>query len=251
VSGAAPVIIGALIISALLIGVLGTATASPPAGALPDLGSYRSIWQRQHHAADIDPSAGFLGGYLRVSYALSAPLARRGVQPDVLTLLGVWPAAAALAAAHGGGRWTLAAAACVVLSAQIDGLDGCVAGLTGRATARGYVLDSVADRVSDAVFAAALVAAGGRAWAGVTAVSALMMLEYLRARSGNAGQGEVGVVTVGERPSRVIAAAVGLAAVGVAPAHAAAIGTGSLLIMAGLAAAGFVQLAVHLARHLR
>ena len=84
----------------------------------------------------------------------------------------------------------------------------------------------------------------------MTAVGALMMLEYLRARAGNAGQGEVGVVTVGERPTRVIAATLGLAAIGARPSSAAFIATGSLMVMAVAGAAGFIQLAWHLGRTL-
>jgi CDP-diacylglycerol--glycerol-3-phosphate 3-phosphatidyltransferase len=178
---------------------------------------------------------------------MAAPLARRGVQPDILTLWGLALACGVPAVSSAHHRWLLLASALVIVSALTDGVDGCVAGLTGRATARGFVLDSVVDRVSDALFAGALVVAGGASWAAAVAVGALTMLEYLRARAGNAGMGEVGVVTVGERPSRIIATVLGLGAIGISPAHAAFIGTGSLLVTAGVAAVGFVQLAVHIA----
>jgi len=48
-------------------------------------------------------------------------------------------------------------------------------------------------------------------------VSAVFLLEYLRARAGNAGFGEVGTVTVAERPTRVIVLAPTLAVCGLWP----------------------------------
>jgi len=91
-----------------------------------------------------------------------------------------------------------------------DGIDGCVAALNNRATRFGFVLDSVVDRLSDGLFLSALAVGGGEpAWA-VAAGGTLMMLEYTRARAGGAGFREVGVVTVGERPTRTVAAIAGL-----------------------------------------
>ena len=63
-------------------------------------------------------------------------------------------------AAAAGGWWLLVAAAVVVLAGLLDNVDGAVAVLTGRATAWGQVLDSVADRVGDLLFLGALYAAG-------------------------------------------------------------------------------------------
>ena len=223
---------------------------TPPPTPLPDRNTYRAIWQRQHNAGDVDPAKGFVGWFVDLSYTLGSPLARVGLQPDVLTLWGLWLAAAVAVAAAQGNRWCLLAAPLVAVSALTDGVDGCVAGLTGRATRRGFVLDSVVDRLSDGLFAGALVLAGGAPWSGVAAAGALMMLEYLRSRAGNAGLGEVGVVTVGERPSRTVAAVLGLLAMGIAPDHAPFIGTGSLLIMLALAVVGFVQLSTHVARRM-
>ena len=242
-----------MVVGVLLV-VLAGASRQPPTSQLPDVAAYGLIWQQQHHAPDVDPTHGLVGAFLRLTYALAAPLARIGIRPDVLTLFGLWLAGVAVVAARTGQHWPLLAALAVVISALTDGVDGCVAGLTMRASQRGYVLDSMVDRMSDVLFVVALVVAAGGSrstyWAGMTAVGALMMLEYLRARAGNAGQGEVGVVTVGERPTRVIAATLGLAAIGARPSSAAFIATGSLMVMAVAGAAGFIQLAWHLGRAL-
>jgi CDP-diacylglycerol--glycerol-3-phosphate 3-phosphatidyltransferase len=70
------------------------------------------------------------------------------------------------------------------------------------------VLDSVADRVSDLLLVGALYAAGAPG-ALCAAGGALMFLqEYARARAAAGGMAEVGVVTVWERPTRVIVTAV-------------------------------------------
>lgn len=247
-------IVSVLMVVGVMLVVIAGASRQPPPSEVPSCTSYGAIWQQQHHAPDVNPTHGMVGMFLRLTYALAAPLARIGVRPDVLTLWGLWLAGAAVVVARIGSNWCLLAALVIVISALTDGVDGCVAGLTMRASQRGYVLDSVVDRISDALFVLALVVAGGQPraalWSGVAAVGALMMLEYLRARAGNAGQGEVGVVTVGERPTRVIAATIGLAAIGVRPSSAAFIATGSLMVMAAAGAAGFIQLAWHLGRTL-
>jgi phosphatidylglycerophosphate synthase len=98
----------------------------------------------------------------------------------------------------------------ILISTLTDGIDGCVAALTDRATKFGFVLDSVVDRASDGLFLWALVRAGGDSRLAVAAGCALAALEYTRSRAGNAGFGEIGVITVGERATRTIAASLGL-----------------------------------------
>ena len=67
---------------------------------------------------------------------------------------------------------------------------------------------------------AAVGASGARSSWRWPSCSAVFLLEYLRARAGNAGFDEVGVVTVAERPTRVIVLAPTLAVCGVLPACA-------------------------------
>lgn len=225
------------------------ASARRPAVAPPGFEEYLRRWAPLH--GGYDPRANrWLLGWLRLSFVVGRPLARRGVLPDLLTLWGVWFAFAVFVPARAGGRWPLLAAWLLVASGLADTLDGCVAVLTDRATRWGYVLDSVVDRVVDVVYLFAVVGIGGRASIALAAGIAFFLLEYLRARAGNAGMDEVGVVTVGERAMRVIFCAVGLLFAGVYPARAALVADLALAALATFSAVGFVQLTLAVRRAL-
>jgi phosphatidylglycerophosphate synthase len=237
---------------ALVVGLLTVATARRPTEPLPSLDGYFARWKVQHHAPDVEPGEmAFVRQTLAIAYRASKPLARFGAQPDVLTLWGLWLAGAVVVAAQAGGRWSLAAAAITVASAMTDAIDGCVAALTDRATRFGYVLDSVADRIADVALLVALVAVGGRAEAAAAAGAALGLLEYTRARAGNAGLGEVAVVTVGERPTRVVVTVFSLVGAGLHVSRAADFGVFGLVVTAAVSAVGLVQLLVVVHRRLR
>lgn len=84
-------------------------------------------------------------------WACHAParlLARRGVEPDTITLASLVVSCASLPAIAVG-RFALAGAL-VTVGALLDVLDGMVARARGRCTASGAVLDSFVDRVADA-----------------------------------------------------------------------------------------------------
>lgn len=233
--------------AALVALTLGTARRF--LGVIPDFDGYLTRWSPLHGGYDARANIWLLG-WLRLSYTVARPLARRGVLPDALTLWGVWLAFAVFVPAQAGGRWPLLAGWVLVSSGLADTLDGCVAVLTDRATRWGYVLDSVVDRVVDVVYLLAVVGAGGRADLAVVAGTAFFLLEYLRARAGNAGMGEVEMITVGERAMRVIFCAVGLFFGGLAPARADLIATLALGALAAFSIAGFVQLAAAVRRRL-
>ncbi|HSK25532.1 MAG TPA: CDP-alcohol phosphatidyltransferase family protein, partial [Jiangellales bacterium] len=124
-----------------------------------------------------------------------------------VTLTGLLVSVGAVAAAWAGGRWALLAAAVVVLSALLDNLDGAVAVLTDRSSRWGYVLDSVVDRLSDGCYLVVLWLLGAPAWLCVVGGALMALQEYSRARAAAAGMDEIGVVTVWERPTRVIVTA--------------------------------------------
>jgi CDP-diacylglycerol--glycerol-3-phosphate 3-phosphatidyltransferase len=140
--------------------------------------------------------------WLRLTFALAAPLARAGVPPHLVTVGGLLAAA----------------------------LDGAVAVLAERVTGFGYVLDSAADRVGEALLLAGLWSAGATGWLCVLAGAAMWLHEYVRARAAGAGLVGLGAVTIGERPVRLIVVAAGLA-VG-APDALAAVAT--VIALAGL-----------------
>jgi CDP-diacylglycerol--glycerol-3-phosphate 3-phosphatidyltransferase len=140
-------------------------------------------------------------GYLRLVHTAARPF--RGVPPNGLTAAGLLVALAALVPAWLGGGWAVLAAAAVVVSALADSLDGAVAVLSGRATRWGAVLDSVSDRVADLAYLGVLWLLGAAGWPCAIAGVALFLLEYARARATAAGMEDVGVITVGERPTRI------------------------------------------------
>ena len=183
---------------------LGLLTARRPAHEVPSRDAYFDRWQVLHGGYDPRTGSVWLKGWLSMVYAIARPLARRGVQPDVITVSSVWFAGLVLVLSEVGGRWWIAAGWTLVLSGLFDTLDGCVAVLEDRTTRWGYVLDSAVDRVNDAVYLVCLVVVGCPLELAAALGFGFFFLEYLRARAGNAGGDEVGRVTVAERPTRVI-----------------------------------------------
>ncbi|WP_419284712.1 CDP-alcohol phosphatidyltransferase family protein [Rhodococcoides corynebacterioides] len=215
-----------------------------------DRDSYLRAWSALHGDYLVDSSV-LVRGWLGLTYRVARPLVRGRITPGAVTTVGVVLASAALGIAALGGPWSAGlAAVLLVLSALTDSLDGAVALLRGRSSALGYVADSVADRISDLAALSILLVLGGPVPA-VLAVAALTLLhETLRARAVSAGMNDIGVVTVWERPSRIIAVTVtliGCVFVG-DTALFAAVGTA---VSAVLALIGFGQLALTVRRRLR
>jgi len=209
---------------------------------------YFDTWSGLH--GGVEPT-GVVGGWLRLSYALARPLAGRGVGPDGITLLGVVLAVLVLPSAAAGGHWPLLAVPTIVLAAVMDGLDGALAVVGGRTSRRGAVLDGICDRVSDLCFVGALWLAGADAGWCVAAGVVGLLHEQLRAGARAAGMSEVGVVTVSERPTRVIVAASFLLGVGLYPGTADTWATVGAVAGTVVGLIGFTQLAVVTARRLR
>ncbi len=211
------------------------------------LGEYLDGWQRLHGGYDPRGNA-LVRSWLSWSYAVARPVAATGASPDLVSLLGVLVAVAALWPAAAGGGWLLAAAGVVVLAGGLDSLDGAVAVLTGRATRWGAVLDSVADRVGDLAFVLALLLAGADPRVCAVAAALMLLLEYLRARAAAVGMTEVGVVTVWERPTRVVVTAAFLAAAALLGDPWPGLGA---VVWVALGVVGTVQLATVVRRRLQ
>ncbi|KQU02427.1 hypothetical protein ASG56_15705 [Rhodococcus sp. Leaf7] len=210
---------------------------------------YLTLWSDLHGGYDASSSR-MVRGWLTLSYVLARPLARAGVAPNAVTAVGVVFAVIALSTA-GAGSWGAGSAALLLIaSALVDSLDGAVALLRGRSSAFGYVADSVADRLSD-MLAFAILAALGAPVPLVVAVAVLTLLhETARARAVSAGMTSIGVVTVWERPSRVIAVVVTLLGSAMVDDTTvfATIGVGVAVL---LAVVGFSQLVVTIHHALR
>jgi phosphatidylglycerophosphate synthase len=246
-----------------------TAGPSPPArGEGWTFEAYQAGWREVHLLGEgVQPGGRLAGWYLRLPYLVGAPLARAGVDPDLVTLAALWVAAVAGWTATLGPGWAAGAGVLTLLAGVADSVDGAVAVMQDRTSTFGFVWDSTADRLADlAVIAGpvALVATeADPGWgaaavaAGVAAAGLLLLLEYVRARA-QAGQVATAwsLATPGERPTRVIVLglaglAVGTAQLGGDRLAAAALDLGYPLALAGLAvleAAGCVQLLLA-ARH--
>ncbi len=172
---------------------------------------YLAAWSRWHGGAGTDSP--LVRGWLSLAYALARPLA--GLPPVAATALGLVVAGAAIVPAAAGGAWLVAAALLVGLSGLVDSLDGALAIGTGRASQRGFVLDSVVDRLTEAAYAAALWVAGAPGWLAVAFGALCWLPDYLRARAGQAGIDRTGPLSVWERPTRVAMAGMTLGGAGV------------------------------------
>jgi phosphatidylglycerophosphate synthase len=178
---------------------------------------YLAAWARWHGGTD--PAGNRLvGRWLSLVYAVAS---RLGPLPPVLvTGLGLVVAAGGAAVAATGGRWLVAAGLLVGFTGFLDSLDGALAIGSGRASRRGFVLDSAVDRLTEAAFAAALWLAGAPGWAAAAFGALCWLPDYLRARAGQAGVVETGALSVWERPPRVILTGFTLGGAGVLPAAA-------------------------------
>jgi CDP-diacylglycerol--glycerol-3-phosphate 3-phosphatidyltransferase len=134
------------------------------------------------------------------------------------------------------------------VSGLVDNMDGAVAVLTGRATRWGHLLDSVVDRVSDLLYLVALAVAGAPVPVCAAGGALMFLQEYARARAAAGGMAEVGVVTVWERPTRIVVTVMFLVAAGVVDATWATLGAWAWV---GLGAVGLTQLLVVVRRRLR
>ncbi|MFI9011434.1 CDP-alcohol phosphatidyltransferase family protein [Actinosynnema sp. NPDC053489] len=192
-------------------------------------------------------------GWIKLVHVLARGLLP--VPPDVLSAAGVVVAAGAVGVAAAGGRWALLACALVVVSGLLDGVDGAVALRTGRARPLGAVVDAVADRLSDACLVLLLVVLGGPGWLAVAVGCSLFLHEYARARAQGAGMTGAGAITVAERPTRVVIAAVACLGAGLWPGGTPwtgwSWGAVCLVLWAVLAVVGGAHLAVALRRELR
>jgi phosphatidylglycerophosphate synthase len=151
-------------------------------------------WSALHGNAEIK---GIVKAWLKISFASAKFLSRLRITPNLLTLLGIVFAIAM--AVNPLSLWTIPL---LVLSLYADGIDGSVAIFQNRESQFGAVLDSVADRISEALWFYVAYRIGAPAWIVLLTYVTASTQEYARARLGGLGISEVGVVTPAERPVR-------------------------------------------------
>ena len=155
---------------------------------------FREKWSELHNSA---PTTGIVGGWLAISYRFGLLCTLLRVTPNVLTMLGLLSAIGVALSAQ-----SIWAIALIVISLFFDGIDGSVAIFQNRTTNWGAVLDSVVDRISEALWLYALFVLGIPAYLCLALWLVASIQEYMRARVSSLGVKDLGLVTFTERPVR-------------------------------------------------
>lgn len=124
---------------------------------------------------------------------LLVPLARRmgSVNPNLISWVALLTAAIGGAAFYVGGfGFLLLALLLILLSAYLDALDGKVAKLFGKASARGDFIDHVFDRYADVFLlgGVAFSAAYAHLWVGTLAIIGVLLTSYMGTQAQAVGQ---------------------------------------------------------------
>ena len=155
---------------------------------------FRAKWSSLHSDAE---TTGIVGAWLHISYRFGLICTLLRISPNVLTLFGLLGAVATAVLAQ-----TAWAILFLVFSLFCDGIDGSVAIFQHRESKFGATLDSVVDRISEALWFYALYAIGVPAWIPISLWSVAAFQEYARAKLISLGVSDIGVVTPAERPIR-------------------------------------------------
>jgi len=155
---------------------------------------FKAKWSSLHSDAE---TTGIVGAWLNISYRFGLICTLLRISPNALTVLGLLGAVATAVTAQS--AWAIVF---LVFSLFCDGIDGSVAIFQHRESKFGATLDSVVDRISEALWFYALYAIGVPAWIPITLWSVAAFQEYARAKLFSLGVSDIGVVTPAERPIR-------------------------------------------------
>ncbi len=153
-----------------------------------------SNWSALHGGAEVK---GIVRAWLTISFYITRPIIVLRLSPNSLSLLSIFAAVGFLLALES--HWAITL---LVLSLLLDGVDGTVAIATGKSSKFGALVDSVADRLVEGLWAVALYLLGAPWQVVIMAWLAAFIQEYLRARVGGLGVNQVLFVTWCERPVR-------------------------------------------------
>jgi archaetidylinositol phosphate synthase len=150
-------------------------------------------WSELHGNAKV---TGFISFWLRFSRVISAPFNLLRITPNQISIFAV---IISIPLIFNPNQWWL-----VLIALLLDGIDGQVAISQNRATKFGAVVDSISDRTVEFIWAVALIVLGANAAMTFVFCGCSWVQEYLRARAGGLGFKKIGIITVGERPTRAI-----------------------------------------------
>ena len=151
-------------------------------------------WSALHGDAQVK---GIVKAWLTISHFITRPLIAMRFSPNSLSILSIFAAMAFVLKVET--HWAISL---LVLSLLLDGVDGTVAIITGKNSKFGAMVDAVADRLVESLWAIALYLLGAPWEIVLVAWLAAFIQEYLRARAGGLGVNQVLIVTWCERPVR-------------------------------------------------
>jgi 1L-myo-inositol 1-phosphate cytidylyltransferase / CDP-L-myo-inositol myo-inositolphosphotransferase len=144
----------------------------------------RAMWRRYGPKS----TDGIIGRTVnrRISGPMTRQLLRTGITPDLATVLAFATTLVAAGLIATGERWAMIAGGLgVLLGSALDGVDGELARVSGRASRRGATLDTLLDRYADLAVVLGLIAGAGStraAWAwGFAAACGCLLVSYVHA----------------------------------------------------------------------
>ena len=136
---------------------------------------FKAKWSSLHSDAE---TKGIVGAWLNISYRFGLICTLLRISPNALTYLGLLGAVGTALTAQT--WWSIGF---LVFSLFCDGIDGSVAIFQQRDSKWGATLDSVVDRISEALWAITFYCLGAPAEIVFFAWLAAMTQEYMRART--------------------------------------------------------------------
>lgn len=155
---------------------------------------FKAKWSSLHSDAE---TSGIVGAWLNISYRFGLICTLLRISPNVLTYLGLLGAVGTALTAQ-----TVWSVIFLVFSLFCDGIDGSVAIFQQRESNWGATLDSVVDRISEALWFYTLYLIGVPAWIPIALWCVASFQEYARTKLTALGVSDLGVVTPAERPMR-------------------------------------------------
>ena len=160
------------------------------------LNEFKKRWSELHGGVEVQ---GVIKVWLSISFAIARVLNFFRISPNIVTTVGLIASLLIYFTSY-----TSQLIALVLFSLICDGVDGSLAIYGDRASKFGELYDSIADRISEALWLM------GATFVGVPVRWAIAIWvlgatqEYARARLASLGYSEIGVVTPTERPVRAI-----------------------------------------------
>jgi len=173
-----------------------------------------------------------LDRYRGIADVFLVPVARRliRVNPNMVSWIAFLAAAASGLGFYLGGPWFLGLALLFLLvNSYLDALDGKVAKLAGKASARGDFLDHVLDRYSDVLMLGGVAfSIYCRLWVGTLALLGVLLTSYMGTQAQAVGQGRAYGGILGRADRLVLLFLGGLIQWLVAPSGGVVLGAGLL-----------------------